>query len=82
MKELNKGLKRIRLKNVLSPWITKGIMKSSKRKQKLYLKFLKQKTYKNYKNIFERVKQRSKKNYFANLLTKHQNNAKKLLADY
>ena len=74
----------IKKKSILSPWITKGIMKSSKRKQKLYLKFLKQKTYKNekryknYKNIFERVKQRSKKNYFANLLTKHQNNAKKL----
>ena len=37
----------IKKKSILSPWITKGIMKSSKRKQKLYLKFLKQKTYKN-----------------------------------
>ena len=44
-------------------------------KQKTYKN---EKRYKNYKNIFERIKQRSKKNYFANLLTKHQNNAKKL----
>ena len=43
-----------------SPWITKGLKKSSKRKQKLYVKFLKtksfkaEKKYKTYKNIFEK----------------------------
>ena len=41
------------------PWITKGIKKSSKRKQKLYEKFLKnrngknEKLYKSYKSLFE-----------------------------
>ena len=34
----------IKSKNLTSPWITKGIVKSSKRKQKLYEKFLKRKT--------------------------------------
>ena len=33
----------IKTKNLLSPWITKGIKKSSKRKQKLYNKCLKKK---------------------------------------
>ena len=42
-------------------WITSGLMKSSKRKQKLYIKFLKtksfnnEKIYKEYKNIFEKI---------------------------
>ena len=74
----------VKRKSILSPWITRGIIKSSKRKQKLYLKFLRSKTYKNekryknYKNTFERIKQRSKKNHFASLLLKHQNDAKKV----
>ena len=40
----------IKAKNFLSPCITKGIKKSSKRKQKLYEKFLKKKSPKNEKN--------------------------------
>ena len=49
----------------LSPWITKGIKKSSKRKQKLYEKFLKKRNafnetaYKTYKNLFEAFKCKS-----------------------
>ena len=39
----------IKTKNLLSPWITKGIKKSSKRKQKLYEKFLKKKSSNNEK---------------------------------
>ena len=74
---------KIKTKNLLSPWITKGLLKSSKRKQKLYDKFLKHKTeinetnYKNYKNLFESIKFKSKKNYYAQLILKYQNNIKK-----
>ena len=32
---------RIYIKDLQSPWLTRGIKKSSKRKQKLYIKFLK-----------------------------------------
>ena len=64
---------RLNQRKNLSPWITKGIKKSSKRKQKLYEKFLKKRNafnetaYKTYKNLFEAVKRKSKKK---SLLTK------------
>ena len=38
---------KIKQKSLISPWITKGIMKSSKRKQKLYNKFLNSRTKEN-----------------------------------
>ena len=47
---------RLKRKHIQIPWITKGNAKSSKRKQKLYEKFLKYQTrktelaYKSYKN--------------------------------
>ena len=72
----------IKRKSLLSPWITKGLAKSSKQKQKLYIKYLKSKTfnneqkYKSYKNLFERIKFKSKQNYFASRLKKHQYNAR------
>ena len=43
-------MKKIKLKSknlFTSPWITRGIIKSSKRKQKLYEKYLKRKTPRN-----------------------------------
>ena len=46
-------------KNIKSPWISKGLKKSSKKKQKSYIKFLKTKPledqfkYKTYKSLFE-----------------------------
>ena len=73
----------IKTKNILSPWITKGIMKSSKQKQKLYIKFLKNKStrnetnYKNYKNLFEKIKNNSKKNHYSSLILQYQGNVKK-----
>ena len=48
------------------PWITVGIRKSSKRKQRLYEKFVKTRNakneaeYKAYKNIFEIIKRKLK----------------------
>ena len=61
---------KIHKKDLQSPCITRGIKKSSKRKQKLYVKFLKNRNsknelkYKNYKKLFKSIKKRAKKNYF------------------
>ena len=72
----------IKTKNLLSPWITKGIKKSSKRKQKLYEKFLKKKSpknekeYKDYKQLFEKIKKDSKKKYFQEKLSFYKNDIK------
>ena len=66
-----------------SPWITNGIKKSSKKKQRFYQKFLKTKTekneseYKNYTKLFESVKRHSKKLHVSRLILKYQNNLKK-----
>ena len=65
----------IKTKNILSPWITKGIKKSSKRKQKLYGIFFKQrspnneKEYKDHKQLFEKIKKDSKRKYFQEKLS-------------
>ena len=67
----------IKPKNLKTPWFSKGLKKSSKTKQRLYIKFLKNKSaeseekYKNYKNLFEKLKIKSKKNYYAFLLNKY-----------
>ena len=74
----------IKAKNLVSPWITWGLRKSSRKKQHLYEKFLKQRNskneeaYKMYKNVFERLKKQSKKLYFQNKLKKCKNNIKNL----
>ena len=45
----------------MNPWVIKEIVKSSKKKQSLYEKYLKkltpenEKIYKNYKNLFESI---------------------------
>ena len=65
-----------------TPWFSKGLKKSSKTKERLYIKFLKDKRteseekYKNYKNHFEKAKIKSKKNYYASLLNKNKYNTK------
>ena len=70
-------------KDLQSPWITKGVRRSSKRKQRLYEKFLKNRNekneleYKNYKHLFEAVKKRSKKLHFSKLILRYKNNVKK-----
>ena len=68
-------VKKIEIKKnkLLSPWITSGLIKLSKHKQKLYVKFLKtksfenEKKYKDYKNLFEKIKHASKKQHFSSL---------------
>ena len=61
---------------VISPGITRDIAKASKKKQRLYEKFLKnrtpknEETYKTYKNLFGTVKKRSKKTFYSRKLKK------------
>ena len=56
--------------------------KDSKPKQKVYIKFLKNKNLedelicKTYKNRFEKIRKKSKQNYYSNLLEKHKDNTK------
>ena len=72
----------IKHKNLKTPWFSKGLKKPSKIKQRLYIKFLKNKSaeceekYKNYKNLFEKLKIKSKKNYYASLLNKYKYDTK------
>ena len=62
--------------------ITEGLKKSSKRKQRLYEKFLKrrndknEKAYKMYRNFFEKLKLQSKKIYLQNKLKQYESNIK------
>ena len=57
------------LKTVFYPWMTKGIQKSSKKKQNVYDKFLKSKANENekkcktYKSLLEIHKEKSKQIY-------------------
>ena len=70
----NKCFPKIRIKLKLQkhfcPWINLGIRKASKRKQRLYEKFLKTRNdkseaeYKAYKNMFEIIEPKSKRNYY------------------
>ena len=74
---------RLKTKHILSLCITKGIAKSSKRKQKLYKKFLKHRTRKTefayilYKNLFESLKKKAKKKYYSEKISEYKHDAKK-----
>ena len=63
--------------------MTKDLLKSSKRKQKLYENFLKKRPsrnesiYKAYKSLFESLKKKSKKIYYTRRLENYQNDIKK-----
>ena len=72
----------IKPKSLKTPWFSKGVSKSSKTKQRLYIKFLKNKSaeseekYKNYKIFFEKLKIKSKKTYYASSLNKYKYDTK------
>ena len=76
---------KIKGKSLVSPWITKGVRRSSRKKQRLYENFLKHKTTKtletskNYKNLFEKLLKSYKKHYYQNKLEKCKNNLKTTL---
>ena len=82
-KEFPKIQKQIKSKTLQSTWMTQGLLKSSKRKQRLYERFLKHKSfenekeYKKYKKCFENTKKKSKINHYSNLLKTNTGNAKK-----
>ena len=67
---------RIKIKSLHSPWTTKGISKSSKSsmKNEKYLKMRTKTAYKLYKNLFERIKGRSKQNYYTEKLLRFKYN--------
>ena len=79
---------KLKSKRKKSPWITNGITKSSKRKEKLSEIFSKRltpenkETYKAYKNLFEMIKRKSKKNFYSAKLLKFQGDTKKNMAHY
>ena len=64
----------LKLKTFFNPWMNKGPNKLSKRKEKLYDKFLKSKTnknekkYKTCKTLFEMLREKSKKLYYSRKL--------------
>ena len=70
-------------KDIKSPWISKGLKKSSKKKQRLHIKFLKTKTpedefnYKTYKSLFEKLRKKAKKTYYSKLLHKYKTDSKR-----
>ena len=74
---------KVKFKSNQNPWITKGIAKSSKKKQRLYEKFLKNGTpkneeaYKTYRNLLETIKRRSKKKFYSEKLQKFKGDVKK-----
>ena len=67
--------------------MSKAMRKSSNQKQELYVKFLRSKTpkdeltYKNYKNLVEKLTRKSDQNYYANLLGKMQRQCKTAMVD-
>ena len=69
----------VKQKKMWRPWITRGLKKSSKKKQLLYEKLFKyrndrnEKAHKLYKNLFEKLKLQSRKLYFQNKLKQYNN---------
>jgi len=61
--------------------MTTGMRKSSRMKQRLYIKYLKSSKYKEeylaYKNLFEKLKLKAKQQHFSMLLEKYKNNSRK-----
>ena len=74
---------KIKSNNKANLWITKGIAKSFKHKQKLHQKFLKttlfkiEKIHKDYRKHFERKAVKSKRKYYCKKLLQFQGDTKK-----
>ncbi|XP_065682311.1 uncharacterized protein LOC136095526 [Hydra vulgaris] len=74
---------RIKTKGLLNPWFTKSLLKSSKRKQKLYIRFINSKkerdkhNYLEHKRLYERTKKIARTTYFKNKLLELKGNCKK-----
>ena len=76
--------KYVKEKNILNKWMTSGLLKSSKQKQKLYKNLLKNKTvenenkYKKYAKEFNKLKEKAKINFYSNKVIANETNLKKL----
>ena len=76
IKTKNKG----NIDNQKIPWVTKGILKSRKTKNKLYKKFIKnpnernESIYKTYRNKFNKIKKAAKKHYYNKEFNEHKGN--------
>ena len=68
---------KLRLQKHNNHWITKGIKKPSKRKQKFYKKLKNGKFCKTYKNLLESIKCKSKRIYYSTKILKFKNNTQK-----
>ena len=74
---------KVKARNSFRSWIAKSIAKSSKKKQKIYEKYLKKRnplnlaTYKTYKNLFETIKRKSKKNFYSGKILSLKGDSKK-----
>ena len=68
--------------NQKTPWITKGILKARKTKNKLYQKFIKNPNqrneleYKRFRNKFNKIKQAAKRNHYNKEFIEHKGNLK------
>ena len=69
-----------RINKIKSPWLSYGLLKCIRRKNRLYKKFLRKpteinmETYKKYRNRLNFTLKLAKRNYFTNLLEKEKNN--------
>ena len=83
-KTFEKFVVTVKSKTLKNPWITKGILKSSKTEQRLYDKFLKSKiyeheiSYKSHRKLFESFKQRAKSQYYSQMIIHYKDNIKHL----
>ncbi|XP_065642827.1 uncharacterized protein LOC136074439 [Hydra vulgaris] len=74
---------KIKVKTLNSLWFSKGLKKASKRKHRLYDRYLKNKCvktkaeYKNYRTLFEKVKRTAKSNYYKKQFEKCQLSSRK-----
>jgi len=65
------------------PWVSTGLLTSSRHKAKLFQKKLNKPTeenitsYKNYLNLYNKIKRELKRNYFCHLINLNKNNMKK-----
>ena len=75
-------LKKVTQRMIENPWITTGIIKSSKVKN-MYFKDYKNgiipyEYYCNYRNLFNKIVQKSKTSYYKNIFTNFKHNTKKI----
>ena len=64
-------------KTLKNPWITKGILQSSKTKQSKSKTYEHEISYKNYRKLFGSIKKRAKSQYYSKMILHYKDNIKK-----